>query len=294
MNILSSERRKRVLLWSIGILLICNILSWLVVFDLSNPSLLKVIFFDVGQGDAIFVETPQRHQILIDGGPSEDLFLEKLSKEIPFYDRSIDLIILTHPERDHLRGLIGVLKAYKVDYVLITGVEKESKDYQFFKKLTEKEKAKVIFAKRGERILAGKVSLIVLFPFESLKGKIFKNTNNTSIVSLLKFNKISFLFTGDIYKKIEKELIREVNLKADILKVAHHGSKTSSSGEFLKAVSPKIAVISVGKENIYGHPHQEVLERLKKFNINIFRTDKSGDIKFLTDGFLIKIKNSKI
>ncbi len=294
MNILSSERRKRVLLWSIGILLICNILSWLVVFDLSNPSLLKVIFFDVGQGDAIFVETPQRHQILIDGGPSEDLFLEKLSKEIPFYDRSIDLIILTHPERDHLRGLIGVLKAYKVDYVLITGVEKESKDYQFFERLIEKEKTKVIFAKRGERILAGKVSLIVLFPFESLKGKIFKNTNNTSIVSLLKFNKISFLFTGDIYKKIEKELIREVNLKADILKVAHHGSKTSSSGEFLKAVSPKIAVISVGKENIYGHPHQEVLERLKKFNINIFRTDKSGDIKFLTDGFLIKIKNSKI
>jgi len=293
-NILSSERRKRVLLWSIGILLICNILSWLVVFDLSNPSLLKVIFFDVGQGDAIFVETPQRHQILIDGGPSEDLFLEKLSKEIPFYDRSIDLIILTHPERDHLRGLIGVLKAYKVDYVLITGVEKESKDYQFFERLIEKEKTKVIFAKRGERILAGKVSLIVLFPFESLKGKIFKNTNNTSIVSLLKFNKISFLFTGDIYKKIEKELIREVNLKADILKVAHHGSKTSSSGEFLKAVSPKIAVISVGKENIYGHPHQEVLERLKKFNINIFRTDKSGDIKFLTDGFLIKIKNSKI
>lgn len=275
-------------------LFLVNILSWNVVFDLSRPALLKVVFFDVGQGDAIFIETPKRHQILIDGGSSEDLLLEKISNELPFYDRSIDLIILTHPEKDHLRGLIGILKSYKVNFILITGIERESKDYEFFKKLVEKEKATVLFAKRGEKIISGEVNLIVLYPFENLKGKIFKDTNNTSIVSLLKFNKISFLLTGDIYKKIEKELIEKGDLKAKVLKIPHHGSKNSSSEEFLMAVSPEIAVFSVGKENPYGHPHKEVLEKLEKLGIKILRTDEKGDIKFITDGLLLELKNGKI
>lgn len=289
------EFLRRYSFYIILFLFLANFLSWSVVFDLSKPPLLKVIFFNVGQGDAIFIETPQKHQILIDGGPLEDLLLEKISKEIPFYDRSIDLIILTHPESDHLRGLIGVLKSYKVDYVLITGAEKKrkSRDYKLFKELIEKEKSKIIFAERGERILSGGVNLVILYPFKNLKGKTFENTNNVSIVSFLKFNKISFLFTGDIYKKVEKVLIKENNLKANILKVAHHGSKTSTCQEFLKKVRPSIAVISVGKDNFYGHPHQEVLERLRKFNIKILRTDEIGDIKFLTDGFLVKINKKR-
>jgi len=276
--------------WNLGILiaLICfNILAWIAVYDFSQLPFLKVIFFDVGQGDAGFIETPQRHQILIDGGPGS-VILEKLGKSMPFYDRTIDLIILTHPEFDHLSGFNEVLKKYKVSNILWTGIVRDTAEYKEWKKLIEEEKTEIFIAKAGQKILWESETnnyMEVLYPFENLEGKVFEDSNNTSIISKLVFGKNSFLFTGDAYKNVEGELInKKAEIDSDVLKVSHHGSKTSSSEEFIKSVSPQIAVISAGIGNKYGHPHQEVLELLEKYDIKILRTDKDGDIKIISDG----------
>lgn len=273
----------------LGLLIFFNILAWLAVYDLSKPHFLEVNFFDVGQGDAIFIETPKRHQILIDGGPDSTI-LEKLGKEMPFYDKSLDLIILTHPEHDHMAGLIEVLKRYKVENILWTGVLRDTAEYKEWQKLIAEEEAEIKIAEAPQNISTRTVLVEVLYPFESFEGQEVKNTNNTSIITRLVFGEISFLFTGDAYKSIERKLIEnEIDIDSGILKVGHHGSKTSTSEEFLKQVSPEIAIIQVG-ENRYGHPHQETLEALAKYDIKVLRTDLNGDIKIFSDGENLKLK----
>lgn len=276
----------------LGCLVFLNIVAWFIVWDLAQPKFLEVVFFDVGQGDATFIETPQRIQILIDGGPSS-VILEKLAKEMPFYDRTIDLIILTHPEKDHLFGLLEVLKKYKIKNILWTGVVKDTAEFQEWRNLINKEGAKIIMAQAGQQIdiglaQGGPILLDILNPSEDLEGQEFKDSNDTSIVADLVFKDVSFLFTGDITEKVEKKL----NVDSDILKVAHHGSKTSSSPEFLKKVSPDIAIISVG-ENKYGHPSPEVLANLENFGIKTLITKELGDIKIISDGEKYGISNSK-
>jgi len=283
---LSFTKNGKCIRFILGFLVSLNILIWIVVYNLSQPSHLKIFFFDVGQGDSIFIETPKRCQVLIDGGPDLTV-LEKLSKEMPFYDKTIDLVILSHPEKDHLFGLLEVLKRYKVKNILWTGVINDTAEYREWEKLIEKEKdlsnAQIKIARSGQRIILEKDPLIlidILYPFDNLEGKKFKEVNDTSIVANLVFKDHSILFTGDISEKIEKKLIQESKLeKEDILKVAHHGSKTSTSEDFLEKIFPSIAVIQVG-ENKYGHPHPEVLARLKKFGIEILITKELGDIKF--------------
>jgi len=284
-------RTKNFSFFILGALFSLNILAWIAVYDFCKPQLLAVNFFDVGQGDAIFIVSPQRHQILIDGGPGPAI-LEKLAAEMPFYDRSLDLIILTHPERDHISGLIEVLKRYEVENILWTGIVRNSSEYEEWMKLIKEEKAKIFIAKLSQKVICqgnhpeqkGEF-MEILNPLESLEGREFKNdSNDTSIVIKLVFNKETFLFTGDISSKIEKDLkLANLPLKADILKVAHHGSKYSSSDYFLESVLPEIAVIQVGK-NSYGHPTEEVLRRLEKFGIKTLRTDLDGDIKIVSDG----------
>ncbi len=277
-------RRERDFLVVIGIPFVLNILAWLVVYDLSQSQLLEVTFFDVGQGDAILIETPKRHQILIDGGPDSTI-LEKLGKEIPFWDRSIDLIILTHPERDHMAGLLEVLKRYKVENILWTGILRDTSEFKEWLRLIEIENANVFIAQVGQKITTRTVLVEILFPFENLEGQVFKDSNNTSIVAKLVFGQNSLLFTGDNYKSVERKLIdRGLNIDSDILKVGHHGSKTSSAIEFIEGVGPKIAVISLEAENSYGHPHPETLETLEKYGIKVLRTDINKDIKIISDG----------
>ncbi|MCD6178241.1 MBL fold metallo-hydrolase [bacterium] len=274
----------------IPLLLVADVLIWIGVYDLSKPQLLEVCFFDVGQGDSIFIETPQRHQILIDGGPDSGV-VEKLGREMSFFDKSIDLLILTHPEHDHMGGLIDVLDSFDVENILWTGVLKDSSEYNEWKRRIQEEGSRVIIAKRGQYIRLGDVFLFVLWPEESVEDKKVKNINNTSVVSRLVFGKISFLFEGDVYRSVEKKLLlREKNLKSTVLKVAHHGSKSSTDEKFLKAVLPEVAVIEVGKDNPYGHPHQETLEKLEKYGMKILRTDLNGDIKIFSDGLNYKIK----
>jgi competence protein ComEC len=273
------------------LLALANLYLWQFLLDLEEENL-EVVFFNIGQGDAIFVETPSNYQILIDGGPDETI-VRKLAGEIPFWDRTIDLVILTHPEKDHLAGLIDVLERYHVKNILWTGVIKETDIFQLWSEKMSQEKARIVIAKAGERIEKDNIILDIIFPSEDLEGKLVEDGNDNSLVAHLIFKNTSFLFTGDITSSAEEEIISESeqeNVRADVLKVAHHGSKTSSSRDFLSFVNPEIAVISCGLDNPYGHPHLSVLENLEEFAINILRTDIDGDIKITSDGFNLVIQ----
>jgi len=288
---MSFEKKKAGIL---AVLFLANLFAWAAVYDLSRVRELEVDFFDVGQGDSIFIETPYRQQIVIDGGPSSAI-LEKLGQKMPFWDRTIDLIILTHPEKDHLTGLLDVLKRYKVENILWTGVVRDTAEYKEWEKLIKEEGAKIFLTPLTpdvERRLTSGVELEILSPLDNLEGKILKDSNDTSIVAKLIFGRVSFLFTGDITKSVEKELVdRGADIDSDVLKAAHHGSKTSTSKEFVAAVSPEIAVIQAGRNNSYGHPRQETLDTLAEYGIKIFRTDIDGDIKIISNGTTYAVSN---
>jgi len=244
---------------------------------------LKVIFLDVGQGDAILIQTEAQQNILIDGGPDSQI-IYKLDQYIPLTSRKIDLAVLTHADPDHLNGLIEVLKRYKVKQVMETGLEDNDLGYREWKKLIQEKQIPKILTFAGQIInLNENLKLEVLSPSKELHEK--SSNNLTSIVAKLSLNQVTFLLTGDAPKEIEQDLIqRKIDLKSDVLKVGHHGSKTSTTLEFLKAVKPKYAVISVGENNKFGHPSLRVLKNLEKVNAQILRTDQMGDIIFTTDG----------
>jgi competence protein ComEC len=265
-------------------LLMITVIVWGFVFKESTPNkFLEINFLDVGQGDAIFVETLNKKQMLIDGGPNASV-LEKLGRIMPFYDRHIDIILLTHPEQDHINGLIEVLKRYQVGGVVFNGTIRDTAQYQEFINLIKNKKIPIKIVYQGERIdLDNEISLDILYPFENLENKKVSDANNNSIVAKLIYKNFELLLTGDIEKSVENKLIKaNVDLTADILKIAHHGSKTSTSEAFLKAVNAIMAVIEVGADNKYGHPHQEVLDRLK--NLIVLQTGVEGSIQILTDG----------
>lgn len=244
----------------------------------------EVSFFNIGEGDSILIEIPYSFQILIDGG-GDFKILEKLKKEISFFDRKIEILILTHPDKDHALGLFPVLERYEIDYVFlpkILGDLKEKPLYENFLNLAQRKAKKIIFAKKGQKVFVGKkVKISFLWPKENFLSS---QSNDFSLVFLFSFGRVDFLFTGDAPKRIEKEILKEEEkIESEILKIAHHGSRYSTSFDFLKKVSPKIAIISVGK-NPYGHPSKEVLNLLSLFDIKTFRTDFDGDIKVISDG----------
>lgn len=266
---------------AILILGLANVFVWQFVWGLDNN--LKVVFFDIGQGDSIFIETSQKHQILIDGGPSSKV-AEKLGKEMPFWDKTIDLVILTHPDYDHFRGLLDVLDNYKVQNIMWTGELSEGKTFEAWLLKLQKEGAKITLTKAGAKVIAGGSKIDVLYPLE-LPEHDLANNNKTSIIAKLSFEDTKFLFTGDADKQAEQEIIFQgQDISSNVLKVSHHGSRSATSPEFLANVKPEIAVISVGKNNAYGHPHQEVLSNLLEFGIKVLRTDQMGDVKILSDG----------
>jgi len=285
------EKNKRVVIWILAVLSLANVFAWSVVYDLLQNKPLEVNFFDVGQGDAVFVETPQGYQVLIDGGPGSAV-LERLAQEMPFWDRDLDLIVLTHPEHDHIAGLIEVLKRYQVDHILWTGVVRDTGEYEEWKKIVGNRDG-VVIARAGQVISTPQTRFYVLHPFESLESQTVKNTNNSSVALSLWYAENTFLFTGDLYQSVENDLVeRNGNLSSDVLKIGHHGSKTSTGKGFLEAVRPKVAVISAGSGNRYGHPHEEVLDILNDYDINILRTDRDGDIKIISDGQKLYFSNN--
>lgn len=252
--------------------------------DFDN-TVLEVIFFDVGQGDSVLIKSPYGQTILIDGGP-DNTVMEKLGEYLPFYARDIDLVILTHPHSDHVVGLVDVLKKYRVKQVALTGLLHTSGDYMAFLQEIQKQNIERFFIDQPYTIVLGDdLVLEILYPLKNYKGKKVRNLNNTSIVAKLIYRETNFLFMGDLEEEGELELIKSsFDISAQVIKIGHHGSSTSSTEEFLHAVNPEFAVISVGKDNVFGQPSQRVLRRLKNMGVKIFRTDEIGDVVIQSDG----------
>jgi competence protein ComEC len=241
-----------------------------------------IYFFDVGQGDCIFIKTPLNHKILIDGGPFNSV-LDNLGEVLPFFDSKIDLIILTHPHSDHIDGLFEVLKKYQVAHVLFTGVLSDEEVYLEFLKHIINFNIPVTFADYQNDFLFGDVLFDVVYPISPFFEQSFENLNNSSIVLKILYRDHSILLMGDCEIECEQELIDfNLILDSDILKVGHHGSKTASSLDFLYKVSAEIAVIQSSSDNKWGHPHFEVLENLKTSGVKqIYRNDLNGTVEFI-------------
>jgi competence protein ComEC len=261
------------------VLCLASALLWLAT-SAPDSGRLSVSFLDVGHGDAILIEGPEGHRILVDGGPSAEALTNALSRRLSFDDRRIDLIVLTHPQQDHLAGLPAVLDRYSVRSVLTNPLEGETAAYEAWSESLATHGIAPIAAERGQAIdLRGGAVLSVLGPTHADAT----NINDTSIVLRIAMGEASFLLTADITETSEAALIKTgTDIRSTVLKVAHHGSRTSTSSTFLSRADPSVGVISVGAGNPYGHPSPEILQRLE--DDHVLRTDESGDVTIETDG----------
>jgi competence protein ComEC len=276
-------------------------LVWVAIFQLPSREL-HLIFCDVGQGDAILA-TFGDTQVLIDGGPNNKV-LDCLSHNLPFWDRKIEAIVLTHPDADHLTGLIDVIKRYSVSQFVVNSIMVDSSGFREFREAVLEEGTKIYSPQAGDKIRVGPMGFAVLWPKKKLGNasiwqdqKLAENdnlanadilgsatysgeTNDTSIVLKLSYGDFDALLTGDISTKVDEQL--DVS-PVEVLKVPHHGSKYSTSEGLLEKLKPSLAIISVGK-NSFGHPTSETLERLRARDIKILRTDQAGTIEIISDG----------
>jgi len=287
-------RHRMPLRLCLAVLVVSTSLVWIAV--LATPGeRLQVSFFDVGQGDAIFIETPAGQQILIDGGPDSDRVCLELGKKLPFWDRSLDLVVLSHAHDDHVTGLVEVLRRYEVGQVLEPGLAESTPAYDSWLETIEEKGIERTIARAGQRIDLGTgLAIEVIHPQEEMLRGTDSDANNNSLVLRLVWRGVSFLFTGDIDGEAEMAILytdqwRELNSTA--LKVAHHGSVGSTSAQFLAAVEPQIAVISVGENNNFGHPDEELVVRLEQ--VETYRTDQNGTISFSTDGERLWVETEK-
>ena len=274
---------RKLLIFLIPLLVIAIAVSALILYNLVNrPQKLEVDFLDVGQGDAILIKTPFGQNILIDGGP-DNTILKRLGENLPLWDRRIDLMILTHPHADHVAGLVDVLERYEVERVLYAGVSEGDPAYDsWLEKIKEKNVSTTIVDRPQAITLGENLKLKILFPLQSLAGQGAENLNNTSIVALLENKNVRMLFMGDAEQGEEQELIKSgVDVKAQVLKVGHHGSDTASSEELLNKVKPGIAVIPIGK-NDFGLPSLRVIKRLERIGAKVIRTDEQGTVTLVS------------
>lgn len=279
----SADSRKsyRVIAVILGIFLSIAALFGYVASHQSDKKL-HLAFLDVGQGDSILITTPTQNYALVDGGPDEKV-IDQLSQEMPFYDRTIELVVLTHPHADHLVGLIEVLKRYEVRNILMTEAAYDSDPYREWIKVVQDEEASVRYAYMGQEMRLGEVNLEVLWPKDktTLDYWAAKDINNTSIVLLLKYGDFSTLLTGDAGKEILDQL--SLDGSVDVYKEPHHGSAGALSLDFLDKIQPTLIVISVGK-NSFGHPSALVLGEATKRGVEVLRTDKDGTVEVTSDG----------
>ena len=276
------------------LLLSLDILVWKEVFDGAGKSQMKILFFDVGQGDSIFIESMDGTQVLIDGGPP-NMILPNLAAAMSYFDKHIDVVVLTHPHADHVSGLLEVLRRYEVGVVIESGVQYHTAEAQEFRKLLEEKKVKTVFiGKLVDLSFYNSATLKFLHPDRSYTGAVLKNVHDAAVVSELEFEGRKILFMADAEKKLEQKLVdaRAVG-DVDVLKAGHHGSKTSSQTFFLRAVMPEYAVISLGARNRYGHPHPDILSRLASVGAKIFRTDIDGTIKLEINNGQLKFSEEK-
>lgn len=270
------------------VLIFISIVSLISITSIKIPKELKINFIDVGQGDSCLITTPQNKKVIVDSGGSESYDVGKnvllpylLDKRIT----KIDYIMISHFDTDHCKGFEYVLENIKVKNVIISKQCETSENFKQIMKIIRKKRINLIIVQKETKIKIDNFTTVDILSPQS--ENIADNMNDNSIVAKFEAYNFSILFTGDASEKIEKELIKEkINLKSDILKVSHHGSKTGTSEEFLKSVKPKIALIGVGENNKFGHPTKDVIKRLTENKIKIYRTDTDGEIR-------IKIKKSK-
>jgi competence protein ComEC len=241
----------------------------------------EIIFFDVGQGDAILIQEGD-FQVLVDGGP-DDSIIFKLAKRMPSYDKNIEIVILTHPHEDHIRGLMNVLDEFSVERVFVNKVEYENKVYE---DLLEEYKDIVIEVAQGDRFKYGDIEGEIIYPILRKKEKNNlqdkdqdKNINNESVVTLLDIKGKRILLMGDAEHEVEYKLLKEAPLEnIYILKAGHHCSRTATSDMFLRAVNPEVVICSYGEGNKFGHPHYETIEKFQKHGVQYLETAREGDI----------------
>jgi competence protein ComEC len=287
----SSRLQTKALAGTAGVLLVLGFFAWCSLPD----GRLHVAFLDVGQGDAIFIRSPSGRQVLVDGGPSETALLAQLGRQMPFWDRTLDVVVLTHPDADHLSGLIPVLERYRVDTVIFREVEVTSSVYEYWLQLLEGEGAAVCRGEAGLRIVLDEgLEMAVLHPGVAWVGVTGASTNNNSVVTRLTYGQVSVLLPGDIEQEVEHRLVVEgASLRSTVLKAAHHGGCTSTTPEFLEAVRPEVVVISVGADNDFGHPCDGVLGRLEGRGVPVYRTDEQGTLEVITDGTWVWVETER-
>ncbi len=274
-----------------GALAVACVFAWSATFH-TNSGRLTMSVLDVGQGDAILIETPDGRHVLVDGGASGLALSQRLSDELPFWERTIDLVALTHPQEDHLGGLIDALRRYDVRQVVASPYQANSAGYHEWRALIDDQQIGYHEATAGDAIdLGDGATLRVLGPDGGMLST--NDANNESLVLKLTWRDVSFLLTGDIEVEAENELLRSgADLHSTVLKVAHHGSATSSSASFVQAVGPRLAVVSVGARNPYGHPSPSVVQRLDKDSL-VLRTDQHGTIDVSTDGTRVWVETQR-
>ena len=287
---------KRVPWWLVGLAVSLAALSWTAALSLPDQRL-HVAFVDVGQGDGAFITTPSGRQIVVDGGPDPLAMVRALGARMPPVDRTVDIVVLTHPHADHVNGLLEVLRRYEVALVLERQIAYESPPHQAWRGLVEGSAARVVQAEAGQVISMGDgvILRVVSPPARLLQGTV-SDVDNSSVVLRVEYGDVSFLLTGDMFEEGEAALVGSgAPIDSDVLKVGHHGSRNSSSLEFLASVSPAIAVIATGEDNRFGHPHAETLEALQQHVSGelLFLTSERGAVEFVTDGRRLEVSTER-
>ena len=279
----------------VGGLAMVAAIAWLALRGLPDGRL-HVYFLDVGQGDAIFVRTPDGRQILVDGGPSPQALFNELGQVMPFWDRSLDMVVLTHPDADHMTGLVALAERYRVTQAL-DDLGSDSNSAQLkaaapWLGAVTKPGIRRVVATPGMRVAIGEATITVLSAGLAHAGPSAAGDNNDSLVLRLDYGGTSFLLTGDAEREAEEQMLRaRLPLQADVLKVGHHGSARSTSAPFVGAVKPRLAVIQVGAGNRFGHPQPEVLRRLA--GTRVLRTDLNGRVEVVSDGQRLWVKTER-
>ena len=282
------SRTQVALLIPIVVLLAVNI-AILVSAVRHDRQMLEVSFLDVGQGDAILIESPTGVQILVDGGRDRSV-LRELGKQMDLLDRTLDVVIATHPDADHISGLAHVLERYHVAGYMAPGVESDSSPSRALQDSVEREASLVIPVRRGERVYIGGGAYIdILFPDRDVPDV---ETNTGSVVMRLVYGETSFFLSGDAPESVEDYLVSldGKTLSSDIVKAGHHGSRTSTGPALLQATDPKYVIVSAGEGNSYGHPHQEVLDRIQEMGAGVLSTLGKGTIVVESDGKILRAR----